>query len=84
MDRLVQMISMIHDNVGEYRKERQKKKPVNKKPYTVVRYNKFMKGIDRSDQYLSYYSILRKTVMWFEKVVLYLLNCALLSEFFAY
>jgi len=36
-------------NSGEHRKERQKKKPGNKKPYTVVQYNKFMKDIDRAD-----------------------------------
>jgi len=33
-----------------------------KKPYAVVQYNKFMKGIDRADHYLSVYSVLRKTV----------------------
>jgi hypothetical protein len=50
-------------NIGEHRKERHKKKPGNKKPYAVVQYNKFMKGIDRADQYLIYYSFLRKTVI---------------------
>jgi len=24
-----------------------------KKPYAVIQYNKFMKGVDRADQYLS-------------------------------
>jgi hypothetical protein len=33
-----------------------------KKPYAIVQYNKFMNGVDRADQYLSYYSILRKSV----------------------
>ena len=46
--------------------------------------NKFMKGVDRADQYLSYYSILRKTVKWSKKVVLYLLNCAIFNAFFVY
>ena len=41
--------------------ERQENKEI-KKPYAVVQYNKFMKGIDRVDQYVSYYSVLRKTV----------------------
>jgi len=35
-----------------------------KKPYAVVQYNKFIKGVDRADQYLSCYSVLRKTVKW--------------------
>jgi len=53
-----------------------------KKPYTVGRYNKFITGADSADQYLSYYSVLNKTVKWSEKVVLYLLNCVLLNTFF--
>ena len=63
--------------------ERQENKHRNK-PYAVVHYNKFMKGIDRADQYLSYYSVLRKTVKWSKKVVLYLLKCALFNTFFVY
>ena len=55
-----------------------------KKPYTVVQYSKFMKGIDRADQYLSYYSLLRKTVKWSKKMVLYLLKCVLFNTFFVY
>jgi hypothetical protein len=43
-----------------------------------------MKGIRRADQYLSYYSILRKTIKWSKNLVLYLLNCALLNAFFVY
>ena len=44
-----------------------------------------MKGVDRTDQYLGYYSLLRKTaVKWSKKVVLYLLNCALFNAFFVY
>ena len=43
-----------------------------------------MKGVDRADQYLCYYSILRKTVKCSKKVVLYLLNCALFNAFFVY
>jgi len=55
-----------------------------KKPYSVVQYSKFMKDIDRADQYLSYYSVLRKTVKRSKKVVLYLRNCALINAFFVY
>jgi hypothetical protein len=44
----------------------------------------FMKGVDRAGQYHSYYSILRITVKWSKKVVLYLLNCALFNAFFVY
>ena len=53
-----------------------------KKPYAVVQYNKFIKGVKSADQYLSYYSVLQKTAKWSKKVVLYLLNCVLFNAFF--
>jgi len=61
--RLVLMISKIHEAtiVNTGRKDR-KTNMVIKKPYSVVQYNKFMKGMDRAGKYLSYYSVLRKTV----------------------
>jgi hypothetical protein len=43
-----------------------------------------MKGVDRADQYLSYYSIVIKTVKWSKKVVLFLLNCTLFNSFLVY
>ena len=83
--RLVRMISTIHDapivNMG--RKDKKTNVEI-KKPYAIVQYNKFMKGVDRADQYLSYYSILRKSVKWSKKMVLYLLNCALFNAFCVY
>jgi hypothetical protein len=78
--RLVHMISMIHDitvvNTGS--KHRKKYMEI-KNPSAVVQYSKFMKGIERTDQYLSYYSFLRKTVKWLKKVILYLLKFALFN-----
>jgi hypothetical protein len=62
--------------------EGNKNRPVNDEAYAVVQRNKFPKGVGRADQYLSYYSMLRKTVKWSKKLVLYLLNCALLNAFF--
>jgi hypothetical protein len=64
--------------VNKGRKDRKTNMEI-KKPYAVVQYNKF-----RADQYLSYYSVLRKTVKWSKKVVLYLLNCVLFNTFFVY
>jgi len=51
------MISIIHDTtvVNAGRRDRKTNEEI-KKPY-VVQYNKFMKGIDRADQYLSYHSV---------------------------
>jgi hypothetical protein len=61
---LVRMVSTIHEvtivNTG--RKDRKTNVEI-KKPYAVVQYNnKFMKGVYRADQCLSFYSDLWKTV----------------------
>jgi len=54
-----------------------------KKPYAVVQYNKFIKSVDRADQFLSYYSVLRKTIKWWKKkVVLYLLTVCSATLFY--
>jgi len=62
------MVIMIHDatNVNTWWIDGKTNMEI-KKPYAVVQYNKFMKGVDRADQYLSYYSVLRKTVKWSKK-----------------
>ncbi|XP_053960478.1 piggyBac transposable element-derived protein 4-like [Anastrepha ludens] len=54
------------------------------KPNALLDYNKFMKGVDRADQYLSYYSILRKTTKWTKRVTMYMINCALFNSFVVY
>jgi calcineurin-like phosphoesterase family protein len=59
---LVRMISAIHGltivNTG--RKDR--KTTLEVKEPSSVQYNKFMKGIDKADHYLSYYPVLSETV----------------------
>jgi len=80
------MISTIHDatTVNKGRKNRNTNMEI-KKPYSVVRYNKFIKGIDRADQYLTYYSVLKKTVKWSKKgVTVSAALCALQHFFFLY
>jgi hypothetical protein len=57
------MISTIHEViiVNTRQKDRNTNMEITK-PYAVFQYNKFMKGIDRADQCLSFYSVLWKTV----------------------
>jgi len=55
-----------------------------KKPYAVVQYNKFIKGVDRADQYLSCYSVLRKTVKWWKKGCTVSAELCALQHFFVY
>lgn len=51
------------------------------KPICVIDYNKYMKGVDRADQYLSYYSIVRRTKKWTKRTVMFLINGALFNAF---
>jgi len=78
----VRLISTIHDATIVNKGGKRKTNVEIKKPYTVGQYNKFIKGVDRADQYLSYYSVLKKNVKWSKKVVLHLLNCVLFNAIF--
>ena len=79
------MLSMIHDAtiVNTGRKDRKTIMEI-KKPYAVVQYDNFMKGIYRAVQYLSYYSVLGKTVKLLKKVVFCLLKWSFFNAFFVY
>ena len=49
------MISTIHDATIVNKGQNDRKTNMEiKKPYTVVQYNKVMKGVDTADQYLSF------------------------------
>lgn len=78
----VKMISTIHNSDM---KTTSKKDRISgefiKKPSCVIDYNSNMKGVDRADQYLAFYSIMRKTRKWTKKVAFYLFNCALFNSF---
>ncbi|KAI4476078.1 hypothetical protein M0804_013874 [Polistes exclamans] len=54
------------------------------KPLSIIDYNKYMKGVNRADQYLSYYSIFKKTKKWTKRVVMFFINCALFNSFKVY
>jgi hypothetical protein len=61
--RLVKMISVIHDATTVNTGQTDRKTDMEtKKPCAVLQYNEFIKDVDRANQYLSYYSVLKKTV----------------------
>ncbi|XP_030747681.1 piggyBac transposable element-derived protein 4-like [Sitophilus oryzae] len=53
---------------------RNKNGKVSMKPNIIKDYNAGMSGIDQSDQMLSYYSALRKTIRWPKKIALHILE----------
>lgn len=52
-----------------------------KQPYCVKRYNKYMNGVDKSDQHLSNYNILRKCVRWWKTLFFHLVDIAVVNGF---
>ncbi|XP_015437541.1 PREDICTED: piggyBac transposable element-derived protein 4-like [Dufourea novaeangliae] len=81
-NRVVRMISTIHNAefVDTGKICRKTDRPIQK-PRCIIDYNQHMKGVDRADQYLSYYPIFKKTLKWSKKVALYLFNCSLFNAF---
>ena len=65
-NRVVNMILTIDDSTVVDVPRRNEE--VKKKPICIFQYNMFMNDVDRADQYLSYYSMLSKTVTWPKKV----------------
>ena len=59
----MRIVRTIHDatTINKGRKDRKTNMEI-KKPYAVIQYNKFIKDVDRAEGYLSYYSVLKKTV----------------------
>lgn len=51
------------------------------KPVEVAEYNKYMSGVDRLDQLVSYYSCPRKTVRWYKKIIFHLLDVTLFNAY---
>ena len=51
------------------------------KPLVVDRYNQSMNGFDRADQYTVYYSFVRRSVKWWRKVFLWVMEVAVVNSY---
>lgn len=79
------MITNIHSaQIIESDKRNKKTGEKIKKSVSIIQDNKYMKCVDRADQYLSYYSILRKCREWSKRVTMYLINCSFFKAFRVY
>jgi len=54
------------------------------KPMAITMYNKYMSGIDRQDQMLSYYPCERKTIRWYKKIGIHFFQLLLLNSYYIY
>lgn len=55
-----------------------------KKPKPVFHYNENMGGVDRQDQLLSYYPCEKKTLRWYKKLGIHVLQMLLLNSYLLY
>ena len=86
--REVAMLTTIHDDSCITVERRSRAVPGGteevSKPYAIDQYNKFMGGVDKQDQFLSYYGFTRRTVKWWKKVFFYLLDSAVVNAYIMY
>ncbi|XP_025423083.1 piggyBac transposable element-derived protein 4-like [Sipha flava] len=54
------------------------------KPEPILNYNCFMSGIDRQDQMHSYYPFTRKTIRWYKKIGIHIIQMLLMNSFYLY
>ena len=47
-----------------------------RQPFVVHRYNQFMNAVDKSDQYLAKYNMLRKCIRWWKTLFFHLIDIA--------
>jgi hypothetical protein len=77
-NRTVRVLSTLHDATTEPILVRKKggrgEMEEVQKPKAVIDYNKFMSGVDRIDQMISYYPTVRKTLKWFKKLFWWLVE----------
>ncbi|XP_045459223.1 piggyBac transposable element-derived protein 4-like [Melitaea cinxia] len=80
--RYVLYLSTEHDD--EMLETTSKRGSVVLKPSAIVHYNNFMSGIDLQDQMLSYYPIQRKTLRWYKKLFIHMLQMSLSNAWHLY
>lgn len=58
--------------------------PARMKPKMVDEYNKYMLGVDRLDQRMSYHQFARKSVRWWRKVFFWMMEVAVVNAYILY
>lgn len=79
--RCVYMISTIHSAYMVSTGRVDYRNNIISKPEPIFFYIKLMGGVDLGDQMLSYYSFLRRSVKWWRKLWVHMLNMVLLNAF---
>ena len=51
------------------------------RPIAIEKYNQFMCGVDKSDQYLAYHNVLQKTVRYWKTLFYHMIDVAVVNAF---
>ena len=76
----VYMLSTIHANSMVHRPDRRHRNQRQSTPTCISEYNKYMGGVDRTDQLMQPYEIPRKSMKWYKKVALHFIQLAMLNS----
>ncbi|KAM9311500.1 piggyBac transposable element-derived protein 4-like [Gastrophryne carolinensis] len=74
------MLTTIHDESVTDSGQRGTQTPAQK-PRCIRDYNKFMGGVDKTDQILTFYNAIRKSRAWYKKVAIHLVQLATYNSF---
>ncbi|KAG5865753.1 PiggyBac transposable element-derived protein 4, partial [Gonioctena quinquepunctata] len=80
--REVLYISTEHENVLQEVTSRSGR--MGEKPLPIAEYNEYMSGIDLQDQMMAYYPSHRKTIRWYKKVGIHIIEMMLYNSFMIY
>ena len=86
--RQVSMLSTVHNDsmLTKTRRTRlvQGGREEVRKPVMVEEYNRYMGGVDKSDQLLSYYGFSHRTLKWWRRAFFHLLDLAIVNAYIMY
>lgn len=71
----------FENEIGVFRNKRGQE---SEKPVAVIGYNKYMSGIDRQDQMMAYYPCNRKSIRWYKKLFVHVLQMSVINAYFLY
>lgn len=54
------------------------------KPLPIAMYNKYMGGVDKQDQLMAYYPVIRKTLRWYKKLAIHIFQLLLINSHILY
>jgi hypothetical protein len=77
----VHMLTTIHNQATSPVNIRGRHPREVNKPVAIHDYNRYMNGVDKMDQCLQYYDPTRKTIKWYRKVAIHVIQVALWNSY---